>query len=363
MNTEIKNTLTQILSEFAIEGEISQIKPLTEGHINTACMTELEDGRKLTVQKVNTGIFKDPKLLMDNIVAVTEHVRAALKESGCDEKRGALNFHKAKNGEFFILCDGCWRVYDYIDGVHTISSAGKPADFQKAGEGFGRFQNLLSDFDGSRLGETIPDFHNTPKRLEALKEAIKNDRFGRVKDVKEEIAFALSRKEAASEAIRLIESGALPVRVTHNDTKINNILIDDLSNEPVCVIDLDTVMPGLIMNDFGDAIRSGASTASEEEKDLSKVEIDLELFEAFARGFIGECGSILTDEEKKTLPLGAKLMSFECGVRFLTDHLEGDTYFRVSYPGENLDRARNQFRLVEDIEGKLQRMNEIVRSF
>ena len=355
--------LSEILSEFELKGEIKKIKPLTEGHINTAYMVELSGGKKFTVQKVNTGIFKDPKLLMDNIIAVTTHIKRALAESGRDAERGTLTFHRAKNGGFYVLRDdGCWRIYDFIDGVHTLSFAGDRESFRKAGAGFGAFQNLLSDFDGKRLGETIPNFHNTPKRLDALKAAIDADKRGRVKDCRREIDFALSRENFTETAEKLIRNGELPIRVTHNDTKINNILFDDETNEPICVIDLDTVMPGLAMFDFGDAIRSGAATAAEDEKDKDRVGIDLSLFAAYAEGYLSVCGNALSEKEKETLHLGAPLMALECGIRFLTDHLDGDNYFRVDYPTHNLVRARNQFRLVEEMESRLDEMKKIIES-
>ena len=363
MNPELKNNIAEICSQFGLNGDITKIKPLTEGHINTAYMVELDGGKRYTVQNVNTGVFKDPKLLMDNIIAVTEHLKNALTTAGKNAERGTLTFRKAENGEFFVLRDdGCWRIYDFIDGVHTISFAGSRESFRKAGAGFGAFQNLLSDFDGSMLGETIPDFHNTPKRLEALKAAVAVDKFGRAKDCGDLIEFALSRESFAQTAALLIENGDVPIRVTHNDTKINNILFDDETNEPICAIDLDTVMPGLAMFDFGDAVRSGAATAAEDEKDLSKVGIDLSLFAAYAEGCLSVCGDALTEKEKETLHLGAPLMALECGIRFLTDHLDGDNYFRIDYPAQNLIRARNQFRLVEDMESKLDEMKEIVLS-
>ena len=362
MNNDIQNIISAVLEEFELKGEIINIKPLTEGHINTAYMVEFDDNTKYTVQRVNTGVFKDPVLLMDNITAVTSHLKRKISGNGGDPSRETLSFLKAKDGSHFLLRDdGCWRVYDFIDEVYTIGFAGDKDSFRKAGAGFGAFQNHLSDYDGSSLGETIPDFHNTPVRFENLKKAIEADIKDRVKDCSDLIDFALDHEAFTHTATDLIEKGLVPIRVTHNDTKINNILFDKDTDEPICVIDLDTVMPGLAMYDFGDAIRSGAATAAEDEKDLEKVGVDLSLFSAYADGYLSVCGKSLTEKELETLHLGAPLMALECGMRFLTDYLEGDVYFRTLFPEQNLIRARNQFKLVSDMESKLDEMKEIIK--
>lgn len=351
----MKNKLQTILAEFGIDGKIDSFKAMTEGHINSAFMVSIiNSGRqteKFTVQKVNINIFRDPKLLMDNIVAVTAHIGRKLAESGSDPSRGTLNFRKAKSGEYFQMIDGeCWRIYDFIDDVHTISKASTTDEFALAAKGFANFQMMLADFDGSTLGETIPDFHNTPKRIDALKAAIMADKAGRASRVKKEIEFALSLEEFAGSAMTMLKNGELPLRVTHNDTKINNLLFDNKTNDPICVIDLDTVMPGLAMNDFGDAIRTGAAKTAEDSTDLRGTELDIDLYNSYLDAYLAVCGQSLTDREIETLPLGAKLMTFECGVRFLTDHLDGDNYFRIDYPDHNLDRAKNQFKLLESME-------------
>ena len=255
---------------------------------------------------------------------------------------------------------GFWRAYDFITGSISLDSAASAADFYQGALAFGRFIDMLSDFPAGNLAETIPRFHDTVFRYRAFKKAVALDLCGRVKKAKREIDFALSQEPFASVFMDLLAKGELPLRVTHNDTKLNNVLFDRETRSALCIVDLDTVMPGLVMNDFGDAIRFGASTAAEDEPDLSKVQLDLELYNAFARGFIEACGKNITREEIELLPAGAKLMTLECGVRFLTDYLFGDTYFRTSYPEHNLVRCRTQFKLVADMEKKMPQMNRIV---
>ena len=294
---------------------------------------------------------------MENAARVTAHL-----EKQDADPRHVQKLVKAKDGTFWHKdAEGnYWRVYDFISDSISLDRPESADDFYQSAVAFGHFQMQLADFPAETLHETIPHFHDTPVRYEAFKRAVQADKCGRLKDVQAEVEFALARENDAAVMMNLLKDGELPLRVTHNDTKLNNVLLDKATRKPLCVIDLDTVMPGLAANDFGDSIRFGASTADEDEKDLSKVEMSLELFEVYARGFLGECGERLTETEIKTLPMGAKLMTLECGVRFLTDYLEGDTYFATHYEGQNLYRARTQFKLVWDMEQKWEKMQQII---
>lgn len=239
----------------------------------------------------------------------------------------------------------------------------KPEQFYQSAVAFGRFQNMLADYPAETLHETIPNFHNTPARLEALKKAAKEDVVGRVKDVREELEFIYKRRKDACVLMNMLERGELPLRVTHNDTKLNNVMIDNVTGKSLCVVDLDTVMPGLALNDYGDSIRFGASTAAEDEPDLSKVWLDLKLFESYTKGFLDACGDSLTEKELDMLPMGAKIMTLECGIRFLTDYIQGDTYFKIHREHHNLDRCRTQLKLVADMERKWSQMTAIVQRY
>ena len=340
-----KKELNLILSKFNIE---SSIENYGNGHIND---TYLTSSKKLILQRINTNVFKNPHDLMDNIDKVTSFLREKIKIAGGDPDRETLTVIKTSDNKNYYKHDddNYFRVYKFIEDTKAIETAENPKDLYNAGKGFGRFQTMLSDFPVDTICETIVDFHNTPKRVEALKKAISDDIAGRADGVKDEIEFALKNAEFSSTVIDGIANGDIPLRVTHNDTKINNILFDAESGEAVCVIDLDTVMPGSALYDFGDALRIGASTAAEDETDLSKVNFSVEMFENFAKGFLEETKDSLTKREIELLPFSAKLLTYECGIRFLTDYLNGDTYFKTHYENHNLDRARNQFKLVADI--------------
>ena len=348
--------LNKILNEFILDSEIATYG---NGHINDTYITNT---RNYILQRINTSIFKNPDELMQNIENVTEHIRCKMRALGRDEDRSTLTVVKTRNGESFIKCDDdhVYRVYKFIGGSETIEKAESDKDMYNAGRGFGEFQQMLTDYPAKTLFDTIPNFHNTVKRVEALKTAIKEDRAGRVSLVKDEIEFALSKAKDASVIVDGIKDGSIPIRVTHNDTKINNILFDEKTHEPLCVIDLDTVMQGSLLYDFGDALRIGASSAAEDEEDLSKVWFDEKLYEAFAKGFLEFMGKDITPREKELLGFSAKLLTYECGIRFLADYLNGDTYFKIHKPAHNLIRARNQFKLVKDIEDKMDKLNEII---
>jgi len=355
-----------IASHFKFRGRFAGAVRCDNGHINDTYIvtTALPGGgsRRYVLQRINHQVFRSPEDVMANIRRVTAHLRKKVIERGGDPEREIVNLVPTVDGsDLYVTGNGeYWRAYLYVEGARTYESVEEPKHFCGAGEAFGRFQSLLSDFPAETLVETIPHFHDTPARFAALMEAVETDACNRAKDVREEIAFAKSREADASVVVNLLESGEIPLRVTHNDTKLNNVLIDDVTGEGICVLDLDTVMPGSTLYDFGDAIRFGASAAAEDERDLSKVRIDLELYRQFTRGYLRAARDFLTKRELELLPFSAKLLSYELGMRFLTDYLNGDVYFRIHRPGHNLDRARAQFRLAQDIEENLDRMLEIV---
>ena len=329
------------------------------GHINDTFLVTMP---RYILQRINTSIFRNPEELMENIENVTGFLREKLGEAGEDFERGTLQVVPAKDGGSFYKVDddNVFRVYRFVEGTKSIENSKTPKDLYEAGVGFGRFQKLLADFPVEKLHETIQDFHHTPKRIEALREAIRQDRAGRAGSVQREIDFALENASWADCVVKGMEAGRIPVRVTHNDTKINNILFDRDTGKAVCVIDLDTVMPGSMLYDFGDALRIGGSSAAEDETDLDKVWFEEGAFEAFAKGYLSEMRETLTEAEMALLPLSVKLMTYECGIRFLTDYLNGDTYFKIHREHHNLDRARNQFKLVADIGNREARLAQLV---
>ena len=334
-----------------------------EGLINDTFLAE-NGSNKYILQRINHTIFKNPEVLMQNVVNVTEYQRSVIEKEGGNPKREALTVIKTVDNEnFYKSSDGnYYRMYAYIEDSVTYQQTKDKEMFYQTAKAFGKFQNQLRDFDASTLFETIPDFHNTRARFLALKEAIANDKAGRAAQVQKEIDFALAREEETGVVVDKLKTGEIPLRVTHNDTKLNNVLFDKHSGKPICVIDLDTVMPGSLLYDFGDCIRFGASTAAEDEKDLDKVSVDLEYFDAFCKGYLEELSDSITEAEIDLLPFSAKLITFECGIRFLTDFLNGDTYFKTNYPEHNLDRCRTQFKLVFDMENKYTKMKEIVKN-
>lgn len=361
--------IREAISNMDFAGLPAEYYPYGSGHINDTfvviCKLDNRTEKRYLLQRMNHSIFKEPEKLMENIVGITTFLRAKIIEHGGNPERETLNVIPAKDGKPFYLdsIGSYWRSYQFIDNTISYDLVEKGEDFYNAAVAFGRFQRLLSDYPAHTLHETIKNFHNTEIRFRNLLTAISEDKFNRVRDVRKEIEFALSREKEAGIIVEMQNRGELPLRVTHNDTKLNNILFDLVSKKPICVIDLDTVMPGLAIYDFGDSIRFGASTAAEDEKDLSRVSMSLELFELFTKGFIESCGESLTEKELRMLPMAAKLMTFECGIRFLTDYLEGDTYFRIHRREHNLDRCRTQFRLVEDMEKKFDIMADIVDKY
>jgi hypothetical protein len=357
------------LSAFPTEGTLIGVLPYGSGHINDtyAAYYQLESGecRRYLLQRINSRIFRDVDGLMRNIAGVTGYLADQIRENGGNPRREALTLITPRDGGLYFTDpqDMCWRMYEFIENTFSVQIVENPEDMYHSGLSFGNFQRLLADYPAQSLTESIPDFHNTPKRYEAFLEAVEKDVLGRAAGVEKEITFVKSRAADARALTSLLESGELALRVSHNDTKINNILFDKATGMGLCVIDLDTVMPGLYHYDFGDAIRSGANSAAEDEPDVNKVEIRLDLFEAFTKGYLEAVGSVLSKKEKELLPMSAKLMTLECGIRFLTDYLAGDSYFKIHRPGHNLDRARTQFKMVADMEAKWSQMQLIVRSF
>ena len=335
------------------------------GHINETYRVLTAEGGDYILQKVNRGVFKNPEQVMENIALVTEHIGKKLVAKGQDPLRGTLHLCKTDDGKpYYIDGDGeLWRVFDFVRDSLAIQMPRSTEEFASAGRAFGEFAAMLSDFPAEQLYDVIPQFHDTPKRYRDFLAAVERDVCGRAAEVKTEIEFYRARADYYHTLMRAHERGELPLRVTHNDTKINNILFDAESGAPLCVIDLDTVMPGFTVTDFGDAIRFGASSALEDETDLSKVYMREDAFEAFAKGFVSGLEGSLSETEIMELPMGALIITLETGIRFLTDYLNGDVYFRVHHSEHNLDRARNQFALVRDREKKMPRMREIVKQY
>jgi len=328
------------------------------GHINDTYMVLDDTGRLYIIQKVNQNVFKDPKAVMENVKAVTTYLKNKVKNL-----RDALCLVPTTSGEDWLVDEAgeYWRMYYFITDSIVLHQVNDPKDFRESGYAFGHFQKQLADFPANCLHETIPNFHNTPDRYRLLRDAIANDPVNRTKNVSKEIDFVLAREEYAGTLMKLLATNDLPLRVTHNDTKLNNVLFDRDTCKAICVIDLDTVMPGLSVNDFGDSIRFGASTAAEDETNLSNVNLSLKLFDAYTAGFLSACRESLTECEVMHLRDGAKMMTLECGTRFLTDYINGDKYFSIKREDHNLDRCRTQLKLVSEMERHWDEMQKIIQ--
>lgn len=367
----VKNMdLASIAAAFGLTGQVERTEEICTGNINRTFEIAVRDERSGKVdryifQKLNTFVFQHPCEVMDNILAVTEHMKRRLFSRDGSHERRVLSFLTTPEGKPYVEDKekGFWRAYRYVDHARTYNLIENPYYFRQAGIAFGEFQGLLADFPARTLAETIPHFHDTPHRMRDFRRALAEDRAGRAAGVAREAAYLLANEEQTGELIRMLEAGVIPYRVTHNDTKINNVLFDTETDRAICVIDLDTVMPGASAYDFGDAVRSGASTAEEDEVNLEKVSFSLELFEKFTEGFLTGTAGLLTPEEIDVLPLGARTLTLELAARFLMDYLDGDIYFKVTRPEHNLIRARTQIKLAQDMEEKFSRMQAVVNRY
>ena len=360
----MEEVLQQVLARFGIEGRIESVRPIKTGHINQTNVVSA-GGRLYTVQTINTYVFPDCDGVMENILSVTEHLRKKVIARGGNPEREVLHFYSTAEGKGnWQDAEGRqWRVYDYVDDCITYGIADDLQVLTDAGQAFGNFQKLLADYDGASLNETIVNFHNTRQRYLNLEEGIKRNASGRLETALPEVSFYRDRTETASRLVEQIEKGILPLRVTHNDTKFNNILIDTATKKPLCVIDLDTIMPGLAAYDFGDAIRYCANSAAEDEKDLEKVYFCMDKYEAFAKGFIGGADGFFSEAELDSMVWGCIIMTLECGSRFLLDYLDGDKYFHTEYPEHNLVRARTQMKLAAEMEAHFDEMQAVIRKY
>lgn len=353
--------MEQALSAWSSIGEVQSAEHFGNGHINDTYLVQTKNQKRYILQRINTHTFQDVEGLMENIHLVTGHISRKVAQSGGDVQRESMSlipsdrglwYHKDSQGD-------CWRMFTYIEDSICLQKARNEQDLYECAAAFGKFQRQLEDFNAEQLSETIPHFHDTPKRLRDFEQAVQQDLLGRAQSVQREIEFVRSRKEDCAVMVGMQQQGKLPLRVTHNDTKLNNVLLDKKTRKSLCVLDLDTVMPGLSLYDFGDSIRFGAATAAEDEADLSKMGLDLHLFEIYTKGYMEACPS-LTSKEIEMLPTGARILTLELAMRFLTDYLDGDRYFKAAYPEHNLVRARAQMKLVADMEEKWDEMKRIV---
>jgi Ser/Thr protein kinase RdoA (MazF antagonist) len=340
---------------FLLDGVPEKCEVFGHGHINHTLKLTTDTGAEYVLQQINTYVFKDPVQLMENVSAVTRFLHDRV-----EDPRHALHLLPTREGKYFHVDDQgqYWRCYDFVGGF-CLDLPETDEDFYQSAIAFGRFQTLLSDFPAETLYETIPEFHNTTDRYRQFRESVAADAVGRAAGVKADIDFLLEREDLACTLQNMRQDGLLPLRVTHNDTKLNNVLLDRVTRKALCVLDLDTVMPGLSLYDFGDSIRFGAATAAEDEPDLSKMSLDLHLFEVYIRGYL-EAANALTDTEIAMLPMGALAVTLELATRFLKDYLDGDLYFKTAYPEHNLVRARTQMKLAWDMQQKWDEMNRIV---
>jgi len=358
--------LQEISKQFQIYGEILHAETFKIGHINETYSATYDQGGmrvRYIHQKINRSVFKNPASVMKNLVRVTTHIRKKLEAQNVrDVTRRSLIVIPTRDGESYFLNGGSefWRTFVFVEGVETFEAVQSPEQALQAGRAFGEFQRLLVDLPGERLSETIPDFHNTRKRFGALQQAIQKDRYNRAKDARAEIEFALKHEPIVDIILNAMARRKIPERITHNDTKFNNVMLDVLTGEAMCVVDLDTVMPGCALYDFGDMVRTTTSPTLEDETDLSKVKMQMPMFKKLAEGYLATAGQFLTKAEKSYIAFSGKLITFEIGIRFLTDFLSGDTYFRIHRPDHNLDRCRTQFKLVESIEKQEQAMQKYV---
>ena len=369
MNTKNKFAgVSEAIQIFDFPGSLVDFRPFGNGHINDTYMVRFRykgRTRKYILQRVNGEVFKQPEQVMSNMIGVTSYLREKIIERGGDPERETINVIKTKDGKGYYV-DGYgdfWRALIFITDAVSLELPEDDNDFFQSAVAFGSFQQQLGEYPAEKLYETIPNFHNTPVRYDNFIKSVERNASGRAENATAEIEFVKARKNFTTVLEDANKKGLLPKRVTHNDTKINNVMLDKDTREPVCVVDLDTIMPGYSVNDFGDSIRFGASTAAEDERDLNKVHFDINLFETYTRGFLKGCDGKLTESEIMLLPEGAKMMTLECGMRFLTDYIDGDVYFKTNCEDHNLVRCRTQFKLVEEMEQQWDKMKEIVKKY
>ena len=360
------NELQRIVDQFAIRGDVTSITQINKGYINRTyrveTLSDVGHVHKYTLQRINTNVFPDVDALMDNFKLTTDHLHGKLRLPGFNKRGSVQTLRPTKDGRSYLRDDsGCWRMLTYFDDVYSLDIPERPDTFYQAGRAFGSFLKEMSDVDVQDVKEVIPNFHNTMSRYLDLEKSIARDPKGRVKDVKKEITFVRERVNMYGMISEALESGKIPTRICHNDCNLNNILFDNETHMPVAIIDLDTVMPSSPLYDYGDSMRIGTNTAKDDEKDLSKVSCNLKLYEQYARGYLEACGDVLTREELELLPYASLIITSEDGIRFLMDHIDGDTYYTIYYPGQNLDRSRTQLKLVEDMEKKLPEIKKILR--
>ena len=358
----------EVMGQYDFPGTVEEVTRNNGGHINdtftVVCKTQEGETRRFILQGLSLVAFPRQKELMENFIGVTSHLRKKIEAAGGDPMRETLNLVYTRDGKPYYTEESgkVWRVMPFVEGTLCLEKA-TPELFEASARAFGRFQGLLADYPAETLHETIVKFHDTEDRFAKFLAALEADKMGRAKEVQKEVQFVMDRKADCSVAVGALREGKLPLKVTHNDTKLSNILIDETTMEGICVIDLDTTMPGLSINDFGDSIRFGANHSKEDEKDLTKVNFDIDLYEVYTRGFIEGAKGGLTPAELEYLPWGARLMTLECGIRFLTDYLDGDHYFRIHRPEHNLDRCRTQFKLVKDMEEQFDAMAAVIRKY
>ena len=360
--------ISEKAEKFRFEGNLVSAEPYGDGHINDTYALVYTTGdkkRRYILQRMNKSVFPDIGTLMENVALVTDFLACEIEKRGGDCERETLKLIKTKDGKnYFVDENGdCWRAFLFIENTIAYQTVDSPEIFEDTGRAFGVFIAGLADFDASRLGEVIKNFHDTRDRYRKFNDALEKDKANRAAGVAEEIEFVKQRQNYCGLITGMLERGEIPLRVTHNDTKLNNILVDADTKKAICVIDLDTIMPGSLLYDFGDAVRFGCSTAAEDEKDLSKVNFDINLYESFTKGFLNGIGDSITAKEVENLSYGAIIMTYECGMRFLTDYLDGDNYFKTKYPEHNLVRCRTQFKLVRCMEERLEEMNYIARKY
>lgn len=347
----IKMNPEKAVKQFEI-GELESVKSFGDGLINSSFLAINSEGKRYILQRINTELFTDVDGLMNNIQLVTDFLKKKIMERGGDPERETLTVIHTKDDKPYYLDDdhNAWRVYPFIENTVVYNQAQSPEQFYLTGLSFGKFQNELNEFDATQLVEVIEKFHDTRHRYQQFEEAVENDLVGRVSEVEDEINFIKERKEDAYYLYDLLDKGELPLRVTHNDTKLSNILLDKDTLEGIAVIDLDTIMPGILLFDFGDSIRSGANTTVEDDPNLDNVNFDMELFEAYTKGFLEGAKEIMTEKELELLPWGARIITLEQAMRFLTDYLNGDTYYATTHETHNIERTRNQIKMVSEME-------------